>query len=266
MNETTDTIAEIAPNRQRAVAGLMRSVWLRTGDGSEDVDVGLDALIRVVDGLVDEPAPVVGALVQPVAGEPIGQPRSPGQHEALRDEQIDQEAGDEDRRQQREEHQRKPKAPYPRVFHRLVAGQVTLHGDRRGGVQVVALVAEQHVQPHPDDHRQQHGAQGNPRSHAVPSGEVRAGDGPELPAPDGEPGDENEHNECAERRDRPGLADPDQRIDKAIAPVDRRRERFELVHWNPTPASGDMVARKLPQVQFGGSGAAVLDAARANGP
>jgi hypothetical protein len=88
----------------------------------------------------------------------------------------------------------------------------------------------------------------------VPPREVRAGDGPELPAPNGEPGDESEHNECAERRDRPSLADPDQRIAKTIAPVDRRRERFELVHWNPTPASGDMVARKLPQVQFGGSG------------
>ena len=102
--------------RQRAVAGLMRSVWLRTGHGGEDVDVGLDALIGVVDGLVDEPAPVVGALVQPVAGEPIGQPRSPGQHEALRDEQIDQDAGDEDRRQQREDISESQKPQTPESF------------------------------------------------------------------------------------------------------------------------------------------------------
>ena len=94
----------------------MQGIWFRTEEGGEDVDVGLDTLIRIVDGLVDEPAPVVGAPVQPVAGQPVGQPRSPGQHEALRDEQIDQDTGDEDRRQQRKEYQGNPKAHDPESF------------------------------------------------------------------------------------------------------------------------------------------------------
>ena len=77
----------------------MRCVGLRAGDRGEHVDVVLDALVGVVDGLVDEPVAVVGAPVEPVTGEPVGQPRPPGQHEALRDEQVDQDAGDQHRRQ-----------------------------------------------------------------------------------------------------------------------------------------------------------------------
>ena len=56
--------------------------------GGEDVDVGLDALIGVVDRVVDEAGPVVGLSVEPVPGEPIGQPSPPRQHEPLHQEQI----------------------------------------------------------------------------------------------------------------------------------------------------------------------------------
>ena len=41
------------------------------GAGGEDVDVLLDALIGVVDRVIDEASAVVGVTVEPVAGEPV---------------------------------------------------------------------------------------------------------------------------------------------------------------------------------------------------
>ena len=39
--------------------------------GGEHVNVLLDALICVVDGVVDEPPAVIGLAAQPVTGEPV---------------------------------------------------------------------------------------------------------------------------------------------------------------------------------------------------
>ena len=47
-------------------------VGFRAGAGGEDVDVLLDALVGIVDRIIDEPFPVVGIAIEPVAGEPVG--------------------------------------------------------------------------------------------------------------------------------------------------------------------------------------------------
>ena len=72
MNETTDDDGEDRAEHQRLGRSDGRRVGFRAGAGGEDVDVLLDALVRVVDRVVDEPAPVVGIAVEPVAGEPVG--------------------------------------------------------------------------------------------------------------------------------------------------------------------------------------------------
>ena len=77
MNEIIEAIALIAPNSSVAPRRVVRGVGQRPDAGGEDVDVGLDALIGVVDRVVDEAGPVVGLAVEPVAGEPVGQPGAP---------------------------------------------------------------------------------------------------------------------------------------------------------------------------------------------
>ncbi len=84
VNEIIDAIEETAPKSSVEPEVLFGPVRQRSDTGGEDVDVGLDALIGVVDRVVDETCPVVGLAVEPVAGELIGQPRAPAQHESLR--------------------------------------------------------------------------------------------------------------------------------------------------------------------------------------
>ena len=62
--------------------------------GGEDVDVLLDALVRVVDRIRDEPAPVVGIAIEPVAGEPMGEPHPPADDEPLHQVDVEQVADD----------------------------------------------------------------------------------------------------------------------------------------------------------------------------
>ena len=98
MNETTDTIDEIAPN-----SNVPLLVWCGVLGWGPEIAVNtsisvLDPLVGVVDGVVDELVPVVRTPVEPITGEPVGEPRPPRQHEALRDEQVDQHAGDQHRR------------------------------------------------------------------------------------------------------------------------------------------------------------------------
>jgi hypothetical protein len=78
------------------------------------------------------------------------------------------------------------------------------------GEHVVALVAEEHREAHPDDHRQQQRRQHEPDPDALAAAEVGAGDAPELAPPRGEPGDEHQDGHRGRCRDRPNLDDPPQ--------------------------------------------------------
>ena len=92
MNEITDATALTAPNSKVRGADVVRGVGQRVHPGGEDVDIGLDSLVGIVDRVVDEPGPVVRVAVEPVAGESIGQPLAPCQHEPLRHEEIQHDA------------------------------------------------------------------------------------------------------------------------------------------------------------------------------
>ncbi len=67
--------ADMAPNSRVEPLVLLGVLGSGPMFGGEDVDIGLDALVRVVDGVIDEPAAVVGLAVEPVGREPCGQPR-----------------------------------------------------------------------------------------------------------------------------------------------------------------------------------------------
>ena len=56
MNEITETTASTAPNSSVFAVLLVGVLGVRPDSGGEDVDVLLDALVGVVDGVVDEPA------------------------------------------------------------------------------------------------------------------------------------------------------------------------------------------------------------------
>ena len=96
MNDTTDTIAEIAPN-----GSVPLLVWCGVRAGN----------------------------VEPVPGQPVGQPCPPRQHEAPHDEQVDEDASDCTDRDYTEDQQRHPKASYSRCFRDIIARGDALHGD-----------------------------------------------------------------------------------------------------------------------------------------
>ena len=83
VKEITETTAWTAPNSNVVLVPLDGMFGVAADAGGEDVDVLLDALVGVVDGVVDEQIPVVGLAVQPVVGEVAGQPHPPGDDEAL---------------------------------------------------------------------------------------------------------------------------------------------------------------------------------------
>ena len=207
------------PEQQDVVGAVGRIVGFGRS-GGDDVDVGLDALIGVVDTacpVADEPAPVVRVPAQPVVEHPVGQPAPPADQEPLRQVQIDEEPGHEQRRQNRVHQQRIPELPD--------AGVRTLEGQLQRGEQVVGVVADQHRQPDRDDHRQQHRGEHQPDPQAAPADEVATGDPPELPAPLGAAGDRGDQ-QCQAQHGHPvGLQDPQRRMPGLGAPVDRGAER-----------------------------------------
>ena len=80
------------------------------GAGGEDVDVLLDALVRIVDRMLDEPPAVVGITAEPVAGEPVGQPHAPPDDEPLHQVDVEQVADDVRDGQADEDQDRRPKS------------------------------------------------------------------------------------------------------------------------------------------------------------
>jgi len=58
-----------APKQQGVSRPVGRNVRGTTGIGGEDVDVLLDTLVGVIDGVVDEQIPVIRLTIQPVIGE-----------------------------------------------------------------------------------------------------------------------------------------------------------------------------------------------------
>ena len=103
VNETIEATASTAPNSRMLLVYRLGVLGSGPIAGGEDVDVGLDALIGVVDRVVDEARAVVRLAVEPVPGEPIGQPYAPPQDEPLHEEQIEHDPGDEDGGQDRED-------------------------------------------------------------------------------------------------------------------------------------------------------------------
>ena len=122
MNETIDATALIAPNSRVFCERVVRNVGQRPVVGGEDVDVGLDALIGVVDRVVDETGPVVRLAVEPVAGEAVGQPGAPREAEPLHQEHVDHDPGDVDGGQDaRRRSSRSQKPSLARCLDRVVA-------------------------------------------------------------------------------------------------------------------------------------------------
>jgi hypothetical protein len=190
--------------QQHAAGAIGRQVGRGSHPGGQDVDVLLDTLIRVVDGAVDESAAIVSPAFEPVTGESVGEPDPPGHDEALRQVDVQHVAGDEQRRHDAEDHDRHPKAVYARLFHGLIAGGQALHGGLDGRGQVVGLIAEQHGEAHRDDDGQQQHPEHQPDPDAVRTGEVAAGDPPELAAPRGEQSQQCQHTDQAHGADHPG--------------------------------------------------------------
>ena len=153
VKEIIDVIEDDRAEQQRGRRGVVGGVGQRPDTGGEDVDVGLDPLIGVVDRVVDEASPVVGLAVQPVAGQPIGQPRAPPQHEPLHQEQIQHDARDVDGGQDGENRMENQKPSLPEFFTALSPLPRPAAIDLEAGQHVVALVAEQHVEAHARDHR-----------------------------------------------------------------------------------------------------------------
>ena len=80
----------------------------------------------------------------------------------------------------------------PESLMLCVAGCRALERDLQRGVQVVAVVAEQDVDAHPEDRRQQHEGDDEPHRQAFAAGEVLAGDPPPLSSPGGEFADQQQ--------------------------------------------------------------------------
>ena len=68
-NETTEATALTAPNSSVLPVPLDGVFGTAAGVGGEDVDVLLDALVGVVNCVVDEQVSVVGPAVEPVVGQ-----------------------------------------------------------------------------------------------------------------------------------------------------------------------------------------------------
>jgi hypothetical protein len=126
--------------------------------------------------MVDEPSPVVGITVEPVAGEPMSEPHPPPDDEPLHQVHVEQAADDMSRRQAGVDQHGHPKAVNSRVFRR----PVTLERGLECRELVVGLIAEQHVEADTDHHRQQQHAHKRPHWNALAPLEIVAGDAPEL--------------------------------------------------------------------------------------
>ena len=213
--------------RSRRTAGSNRSrrwgVGWRADPGGEDVDVMLDSLIRVISMGIGEPTAVIGVVAQPVAGESVGKPGTPADDETLRQIDVDKFSADVDRCDHHEGHDGDPEPADTRLADHFVTGAEAFEGHLQRGVEVVAEVTQQDVEPNRDQGGEQHHTQPHPHHNACATAEIAAGDPPELPAPGGEAGQQNQHDHRHRRSDQPGPAGPQQGLWNLVRPVQRGR-------------------------------------------
>ena len=77
VNEIIETTASIAPNSSVDPVVLLGVLGVGPTPAVKMSMSVLDSLVGVVDRVVDEAGAVVGLAVEPVPGEPIGQPGPP---------------------------------------------------------------------------------------------------------------------------------------------------------------------------------------------
>ena len=145
--------------------------------------------------------------------------------EPLRDVDVEQGDDDVDDRQDEEDTDRHPEPVDARVGDRRFVGGDSLQGDLKRGEHVIGVEADQDADAHRDDREHQQQRQHRPDHHALPAGEIPAGDTPELTTPLRQPRDQEEHQQQARRGDQERDRDPQKGVDELVAPVDRRPER-----------------------------------------
>ena len=175
---------------------------------------------------LEEPRAVVRLVGQPVADETFGQPNPPPHNEPLCEVDVEQHLADVERDQHEKHDDREPEPPNAGIAHRVVAGPRALERHLQSRVLVVVVIGQQHAQAHRHHHRHQQQPKQSPRLDALTALEVVAGDLPELSAPDGVTGDQNQHEHQRHGGEQPSSGDPQQRVDDLVAPVQRRRERL----------------------------------------
>ena len=211
------------------VRGVCRVVRLAADARGEDVDVLLDALVRVVDRPSRELAAEVRIVAEPVVNEATAQPDSPTHDEPLRQVQVRQRPRHIANGKNRENKDRRPKSVYASVSRRT-----GLESDLQRREQIVGVIAEKDVDANNEDRRQQQQPDHCPHRRALPALEIVTSDAPELAPPLGRPLDHHEHHEQARSGDHPHLQHPQRRVEEFVAPVDRRSESVHPA----TPPSG----------------------------
>ena len=220
--------------QQQVIRSACRIVCLATDARGEDVDVLLDALVGVVDGLTRELAAEVGIFAEPVVNEATGKPDPPAHDEPLRQIQVRQRPAHITHGQNGEHEHRRPEPVYASRSRRIRP-----EGDLKRRKQIVGVVAQEHVDANNEDRRQQQQPGHGPHRHAAPALEVVAGDAPVLAPPLGRAPDQNENNEQTRCGDHPHLQHPQGRVEQFVAPVNRRPEP---VHPATPPGSRANVA------------------------
>ena len=199
----------------------------------EAVDIELDALVGVVDRVVEESAAVEGVPGKPVPGEPVGQPHPPADDETLGQIDVDHLARDIHRGEQHEGDDRRPEAADAGVADRGVTGPSALESDLERRVQIIALIAQQDGEPHRDQRGEQQHTQPHPHRHAGAAAEVAPAHSPELPAPGGETGQQYQDDDRRRRSDQPCFTRPQQGLRNLVRPVQRG---LVHLHERPPPA------------------------------
>ena len=178
--------------QQGATGSVGRHVGHAAAPGGEGVDVLLDALVGVVDGVIDEPAAVIGpATSQSTVRWSVNQTRHATMNRwvrymstiSLRDVQ---------RRQTLNTLIDIQKPSTPECLMVRVATCGTLERCLSAGEHVVALITEQHRQPDRHNERTATVPPTQPHPPRLRPDEVAAGDAPVLATP---PGDVPQHYE-----------------------------------------------------------------------
>ena len=149
---------------------VRRVVRLAADTRREDVDVLLDALVRIVVGPTEELAAEVRVVTEPVVNQSAAQPDSPPHDETLHHVHVQQGDDDVHHRQDEKDADGYPEPVDARVGDMHLAGGPPLKRHLQRGEDVVGVVADQNRDPHRDDRRQQQQCEGRPHHPALPAG------------------------------------------------------------------------------------------------